>query len=178
MLVWSWKLIYAAMWFTLLVVGDVGRTVEQRAMGPLSCSQSYREFITAHWARQKCGIQSIRGFRFLWDQRAVGCTLSCLFTCCFIVSSCVCLSLTHPLCLLHSPKQHAYIKTVCKKHKNNIPRRHAPDGISLVIISLLRNTLKTSNFLFYVLLTCFQNVPGVFFSEHTVTKKKNKLCNG
>lgn len=146
-------------------------------MGPLTCPQSYRRFITAHWARKKYRIQSIRGFRFLWDQWAVGYTLALLLTCFLTVSSCVSLSLSY--CFLHSLthsahtlKKTKYMEIVCKGRV-----------ISLVKVSLMGLGLLLSlyyetpqKYPIFFLCSFFKKYQG--FSFLNIPKMKNKPCNG
>lgn len=164
----------------MFVVGDVGRTVKQGVMGPLTCPQSYRRFITAHWARKKYRIQSIRGFTFLWDQWAVGYTLAVfihllsLFTCFLIVSSCAWLSPSY--CFLHSLTQHTLKKKQKKKHMEIVYKGIV---ISLAMVSLMGSDLLSiyyetpQKYPIFLLCSFFKIYQG--FSSLNVPKKKNKL---
>lgn len=134
-------------------------------------------------SQKKWGIQSIRGFRFLWDLWTIGCPLFYLFTlspsCVLIVSSCVFLSLCLTLSLFHSThtlSHTKHIETVCKGIKVISPDRVSLGGLSLLLSPLLWNTKKTSNILFMFHWLALKMYQG--FSSLNITKKKNKPSNG
>lgn len=135
-------------------------------MGPPPCPQSYRWFITAHWARKKMQDSVHKGI-----QIPMGSVSNWIYSVLFIHLLFYCLVLSLPLSeiLFSSPPHSALsqapntLKLYVKAWKYFSLSRWAW-SIILVIISLLWNAKKTSKKLFMFYWTSFQNVPGVFFS--------------